>query len=65
MPIYEYKCSCGHQFEKLTRLNDDTVQICPQCGGEAGKVFSVFQTSRSSGNNSWAGDYPVAPGCGG
>jgi putative FmdB family regulatory protein len=30
MPIYLYKCNkCGHEFEKLVRLND--TPDCPQC----------------------------------
>ena len=30
MPIYEYKCqSCGHQFEKIVRLNESPE--CPAC----------------------------------
>ncbi|NLX92052.1 MAG: zinc ribbon domain-containing protein [Firmicutes bacterium] len=54
MPIYEYRCDCGHQFEKLTRLNDDSVHACPVCGGETRKVFSVFTKPRSSGTLSSA-----------
>lgn len=31
MPIYEYECKgCGHQFEKLLRLNE-TPGECPAC----------------------------------
>ena len=61
MPIYEYRCSCGHQFEKLSRINESSKQICPQCGGEAKKIFSVFQTNHSA----WADNYSVSPECGG
>jgi len=33
MPIYEYKCqSCGHELEKLQRLNDERLKDCPECG---------------------------------
>ena len=36
MPIYEYQCqSCGHQLEKLQRMNDDPLTDCPDCGEEA------------------------------
>ncbi len=38
MPIYEYQCeSCGHQFEKLQKISDDPVKICPECGNSAVK----------------------------
>lgn len=50
MPIYEYRCHCGHQFEKLCPMSDAPVQPCPKCGGEARKVLSVFQMGRSSGS---------------
>jgi len=33
MPIYEYKCqSCGHELEKLQRMNDERLKDCPKCG---------------------------------
>ena len=33
MPIYEYKCqSCGHELEKLQRMNDERLKECPDCG---------------------------------
>ena len=32
MPIYEYKCkSCGHELEKLQRMNDPALIECPAC----------------------------------
>ncbi len=33
MPIYEYRCqACGHELEKLQRMNDDPLLVCPDCG---------------------------------
>ena len=33
MPIYEYKCeACGYKFEKLQKISDDPLEICPSCG---------------------------------
>ena len=33
MPIYEYKCqSCGHELEKLQRMNEERLKDCPECG---------------------------------
>ena len=32
MPIYEYQCrECGHELEKLQRMNDVPLQDCPEC----------------------------------
>ena len=36
MPIYEYRCdSCGHELEKLQRMNDPRLVDCPKCGDPA------------------------------
>ncbi|MBT8047567.1 MAG: zinc ribbon domain-containing protein [Xanthomonadales bacterium] len=33
MPIYEYQCqACGHDVEKLQRINDEPLKDCPDCG---------------------------------
>ena len=33
MPIYAYLCQgCGHQLEKLQRISDAALSVCPQCG---------------------------------
>jgi putative FmdB family regulatory protein len=32
MPIYEYQCeACGHKQEKLQKLSDDPLKLCPDC----------------------------------
>ncbi len=32
MPIYEYQCqACRHQFEKLQKISDKPLSICPAC----------------------------------
>ena len=33
MPIYEYECqACGHQLEKIQKLSDAPLTLCPECG---------------------------------
>ncbi|HFD79069.1 MAG TPA: zinc ribbon domain-containing protein [Gammaproteobacteria bacterium] len=33
MPIYEYRCSeCGHKLEKLQKISDPPLTVCPVCG---------------------------------
>jgi putative FmdB family regulatory protein len=39
MPIYEYRCKKGHQFEVMQRINDDPVTTCEVCGASVQRVF--------------------------
>jgi putative FmdB family regulatory protein len=39
MPIYEYRCINGHEFEVIQRMADDPVETCEQCGAPAERVF--------------------------
>jgi putative FmdB family regulatory protein len=33
MPIYEYQCQgCNHELEKLQKISDEPLTVCPQCG---------------------------------
>ncbi|MEO6826669.1 MAG: FmdB family zinc ribbon protein [Microbacteriaceae bacterium] len=41
MPTYSYKCTqCEQAFDIHQSFTDDTLSICPQCGGALRKVFS-------------------------
>lgn len=32
MPIYEYQCqACSHRIEKLQKLSDEPLKVCPDC----------------------------------
>ena len=32
MPVYEYECSsCAHRLEKLQKISDSPLTICPEC----------------------------------
>jgi putative FmdB family regulatory protein len=39
MPVYEYKCEKGHQFEVLQKMSDDPVTECEVCGKPVQRVF--------------------------
>ncbi|MEA2480828.1 MAG: hypothetical protein QOJ07_2750 [Thermoleophilaceae bacterium] len=39
MPIYEYRCEKGHQFEVMQRMVDDPVTKCEVCGAPVQRVF--------------------------
>jgi putative FmdB family regulatory protein len=41
MPTYEYRCrSCGHTFDVVQPMSDESLSVCPVCGGELRKVFA-------------------------
>jgi putative FmdB family regulatory protein len=39
MPIYEYRCGQGHNFDVMQRINDDPVTTCEVCGETVRRVF--------------------------
>ena len=42
MPTYEYLCrACGHGFDIVQAFKDESLTICPACGGVLRKVFAA------------------------
>ena len=39
MPIYEYRCKKGHQFEVIQSMADDPVTKCEVCRAKVERVF--------------------------
>jgi putative FmdB family regulatory protein len=39
MPIYEYRCANGHNFEVIQRMMDDPIETCEVCGAPVQRVF--------------------------
>jgi putative FmdB family regulatory protein len=39
MPIYEYRCRNGHQFEVFQAISDPPVAVCKECGEPVERVF--------------------------
>ena len=39
MPIYEYRCENGHNFEVMQRMSDDPITKCQVCGAPVQRVF--------------------------
>ena len=62
MPIYEYACPvCHTRFERLQPMGHADETSCPDCGGAANRVLSVFAAvSRGEG-----GETSAVAGCGG
>ena len=40
MPIYEYRCRNGHDFEVFQSMSDPPVEACEVCGEPVERVFS-------------------------
>ena len=62
MPTYQYACTeCGEQLEKVQKVSDDPLTVCPNCSGRLRKVFSpvgivlkgsgFYRTDSRSGSN--------------
>ena len=68
MPTYAYACKdCGHAFDIQQSFTDNTLTVCPECGGNLRKKFNsvgvVFKGSgfyRTDSRDS-AAAVPAAP----
>lgn len=41
MPVYEYRCECGHEFEDLNRMSERHRAECIRCGKFADQLISA------------------------
>ena len=42
VPTYQYTCNdCGHFFEVVQSFSDDSLTVCPDCGGTLRKVYNA------------------------
>jgi len=39
MPVYEYRCENGHEFEVLQRMSDSSLTECTVCDASVQRVF--------------------------
>ena len=50
MPIYVYKCTSGHEYERRQGFSASPTEICPTCNSEARrKLFSPAVIYKGSG----------------
>jgi putative FmdB family regulatory protein len=63
LPTYSYRCTeCDNAFDIQQAFTDDSLTVCPVCGGKLRKVFGAvgvtFNGSGSTGEKAyqWAGD---------
>jgi len=41
MPIYEYRCENGHEFEAFQSMSEDPISKCMECGAPSQRVLSA------------------------
>jgi putative FmdB family regulatory protein len=59
MPIYEYRCRNGHEFEVFQSMAEEPVQRCSECGAPVERVFHPVAV-RFKGSGFYATDYAKA-----
>jgi putative FmdB family regulatory protein len=64
MPIYEYRCKKGHQFEVIQRMADDPIEVCEVCGAPVERVFHPVAV-HFKGSGFYSTDYGRNRGGGG
>jgi putative FmdB family regulatory protein len=75
VPIYEYRCTNGHQFDVMQRMSDDPLTACTECGAPVQKVLNApaihfkgsgfYNTDYGRRNGSKSSDSSSAEGGGG
>jgi putative FmdB family regulatory protein len=64
VPIYEYRCENGHNFEVLQSMRDDPVTKCEECGAPVERVFHPVAV-HFKGSGFYSTDYGRNRGGGG
>jgi putative FmdB family regulatory protein len=75
VPTYAYACTeCDHRFEAVQSFSDDSLTVCPECGGRLRKVFNAvgivfkgggfYRTDSRSGSSVTAGSATNGSGSG-
>ena len=57
MPTYDYKCSCGNEFEDFQSINSEPKSACPKCGKEAPRIMSSGSSLVFKGSGFYITDY--------
>lgn len=57
MPTYEYRCSKGHTFERIGKINSEPVSECPECGAPAARLISGGSALLFKGSGFYITDY--------
>lgn len=70
MPLYDFTCGGGHQFEMFVPLTEEAQPSCPSCGRQARKLLSAPMLlgrartglSKNEMPQTWKGTYSADPG---
>jgi putative FmdB family regulatory protein len=57
MPTYEYRCSQGHDFERVQKMSEAPLDTCPECGAPAERQLSVGGGLLFKGSGFYITDY--------
>jgi len=61
VPTYSYRCTeCDNAFDIVQSFTDDSLSVCPVCGGKLRKVFSPVGVT-FSGSGFYRTDSRPAP----
>ena len=61
MPTYGYNCpACGHQYDKLQKMSDETRAACPKCGTAGERIISGGAGLVFKGSGFYETDYKRA-----
>ncbi len=61
MPTYSYRCpECGHEYQKLQRISDDTRAQCPECSAHGERLISAGGGFVFKGSGFYITDYKRA-----
>lgn len=61
MPIYEYSCcNCNLRFEKIQKISDPDISICPKCSQNSIKKLISASGFRLKGSGWYETDFKSA-----
>jgi putative FmdB family regulatory protein len=64
VPIYDYRCTKGHRFDRIQKFTDDALTACEVCGAAAERVLHA-PAVHYKGSGFYATDYQRKAGDGG